>query len=323
MSYELAPLGARRYNICEILNKFSFAQEGFVINFELLAGKLGNIENPESVVSSEKLAELCNVDGLAIGEIAGRDSIAAIVKACASDKIKIILPTVVYTGTEYGDWDTITRNVEVLRKRLGGTCKVLDIIFLGNPDLWSALNGSYASIVYSEFGIYSPCLACHLYMHLCRVPLSLALGKVPIISGERDAHHGSIKLSQTPKSIDANSKVLAHAGIKLLLPIRDIDDNKEIECLVGEGWKQDERQLKCTLSGNYRGLNKEVAYDEELLKRYIKDFLIPCGRAIIDEWLVKKPDSDLKVSRIDYDTIIKSILTNVLRKKHEGSLNNS
>jgi len=263
------------------------------------------------------------MDGLAIGEIAGRDSIAAAVKACASGKIKTILPTVVYTGTEYGDWSSVTRNVETLRDRLDNDCSVLDIVFLGNPDLWSALNGRYASIVYSEFGTYSPCLACHLYMHLCRVPLSLALGKTPIISGERDAHHGSIKLSQTPKSIDASSEVLAYAGVELLLPIRDINDNKEVERLVGEGWKQDERQLKCTLSGNYRGLNKEVAYNEELHERYIKDFLIPCGRAIIDEWLVKKPDSDLKVSRIDYDTIIKSILTNILRKKHEGSLNNS
>lgn len=313
----------RRYNIREIHNKFSFAQEGFVINFELLARKFGNIESPESVFSSEKLAELRNVDGLAIGEIAGRDSIAAIVKACASDKINIILPTVVYTGTEYGDWDTVTRNVEVLRKRLGGTCKVLDIIFLGNPDLWSALNGRYASIVYSEFGIYSPCLACHLYMHLCRVPLSLALGKIPIISGERDAHHGSIKLSQTPKSIDANIEVLAYTGIKLLLPIRDINDNKEVERLVGEGWKQDERQLKCTLSGNYRGLNKEVAYDEKLHERYVEEFLIPCGEAVINEWLNRDSDSDLKVLRIDYDTIIKSILANILRNKHEGSLSNS
>lgn len=176
---------------------------------------------------------------------------------------------------------------------------------MGNPELWAALNGRYISSIYKEYGIYSPCLACHLYMHLCRVPLSLALNNIPIISGERNTHQGQIKLSQTPHAIDAYIEILSYAGIDLLMPIRHMEDNLQIENIVGEDWKQGERQLTCVFSGNYYNLDKEVFIDEILYKRYLEEFLVPSGKAIIDTWLNTPPPERLN---IDYKSIIKKVV---------------
>lgn len=277
---------------------------GAIINFEDLAAKSGNIERPENIIARERLTVLRDTEGLAIGEIAGRDSVAAIIKACETRNINAILPTIVFTGTEYGDWDSPLRNIEFLENALGTRCTVFEPVFLGNPELWAALSGKYATVIAEKLNIYSPCLACHLYMHLCRVPLAKALDNAPIISGERNSHQGIIKLSQTPRGIDTSVEVLAYAGIELLLPIRHMEDNAEIQRLVGSGWEQGQRQLECVLSGNYIGLDTDVAYDEVIHERYLDDFLIPSGKSIVDTWRTH--------TIIDYAQIVKDILIKIV-----------
>lgn len=229
---------------------------------------------------------------------------AAIIKTCETHNIEAVLPTIVYTGTEYGDWGSPLRNIDFLKNALGTRCTVFEPVFLGNPELWAAFSGKYAMVIAKEFNIYSPCLACHLYMHLCRVPLAKALDNVPIISGERDSHQGVIKLSQTPVGIDASIEVLAYAGIELLLPIRHMEDNAKIRHLVGPGWEQGQRQLECVLSGNYTGLDTDVAYDEGAHRRYLDEFLILSGKAIIDAWRTN--------AVIDYSKKVKGILKNIV-----------
>jgi len=280
---------------------------GTAINFEILSVKSDSVENPREFIPGDKFEAISSIDGLAIGEIAGRDSIAAIIEACKTYNVKAVLPTVVYTGTEYGDWSAPEKNIAFLKAAVGDACDVLDTVFVGSPDLWAALNGRYLSVILQEYGIYSPCMACHLYMHLCRVPLSVELGGIPIISGERDSHQGCIKLSQTPSAIDASVQVIAYAGIELLLPIRRMESNSDIEELVGPKWEQGQHQLRCVLSGNYNGLDKEVLYDSVAHKRYIEEFLIPSGKAIIDSW---RTGSD-----VDYNTIVKGILRNIVGVK--------
>lgn len=137
------------------------------------------------------------------------------------------------------------------------------------------------------------------------------LGKAPIISGERDHHQGCLKLSQTSLSIDAVHNVIAHAGIGLLLPIRHIDNSSQIEEIVGKDWEQGQRQLKCVFSGNYYDLEKEVIYDAAPHKRYLDEFLVPCGKAIIDAWLAGGTEERVVSTRIDYNAIVKDVLKEV------------
>jgi hypothetical protein len=238
--------------------------------------------------------------GLTIVEIAGRDSVAAAVAAVRERGLQMLLPTAVATGTEYGDEGTPQRAAELLRQIVGAEATVLPVVRLGSPSLWAALNGRYASVLRERYGFHSPCLACHLYMHLCRVPLAWELGDAPIVAGERDTHGGRLKFSQMPLGIDACVRVVARAGVELLEPIRHVHAAEEIVGLVGSGWEQGAKQLGCVLGGNYTRLDGEVAIDELGYARFVRGFLEPAGDAVVAAWRAE--------AEPDYDAIVRTVI---------------
>lgn len=237
---------------------------------------------------------------IAIAEIAGRDSVAAAVLAVREHGFTTLLPTSVATGTEYGDEHAPDLAVERLTQVVGPDVEVLPPLRLGSPRLWAALNGRFASVIAGRFHIFSPCLACHLYMHLARLPLALALGGVPIVAGERESHGTRVKLSQTAVGIDACTRVLAHAGVELLEPLRRVRDSETIVHLVGPGWSGGSRQLCCVHSGNYTALDGSVVYDELAYSRYVHGFLEPAGTAVVDAWR-ETPEPD-------YEAVVRAVL---------------
>jgi hypothetical protein len=252
--------------------------------------------------------------GLVIGEIAGRDSIAALVTLARGHTPEkhggnlAILPTIVATGTEYGDATAPARAIRVLRERVAGQARVFDALRLTSPSLWHALNGRFGAEVAERWGTWSPCLACHLYVHLCRVPLAWTLGATTIATGERDAHRGRLKLSQTPQAIRASMEVLAHAGIELLEPIQYVDDEEILAELVGPGWDQGTAQTSCVLSDNYVGLDAAVNLDESAHENYVAEFFVPVGKAVIDEWRRAGVGHREDVAVPDYETIVREVL---------------
>ncbi|MRS12558.1 MAG: hypothetical protein EG823_05750 [Actinobacteria bacterium] len=223
----------------------------------------------------------------AIVEIAGRDSVAAAVLAAREHRFRTLVPTIAFTGTETGDREAPLRAVDVLRAILGERVDVRDPVALSDTALWSAMNARPAGELLQRFGVCSPCLACHLYLHLLRVPLAWSHGNAPVISGERDSHDGRIKLSQTPASIDAATRVMAHAGVELLQPVRAAS-GAEIAELVGSLWNDDAEQLGCQLSGNYMDFDGSVNYDEAGYSRYLAGYFEPVGRAVIDAWRAER-----------------------------------
>ncbi|MES0349995.1 MAG: hypothetical protein ABUK19_04690, partial [Desulfobacteria bacterium] len=64
------------------------------------------IDLPEWLLSPEKVETYRSMSGLAIVEIAGRDSVAAAVKGVEEEGFTDLLPTYVYTGTEHGQWES-------------------------------------------------------------------------------------------------------------------------------------------------------------------------------------------------------------------------
>ena len=259
-------------------------------------------EQPERALAGAGLepARLSGGRGLAIVEVAGRDSVAAAVVAVREHGFSTLLPTTVATGTEYGDEHASDQAVEHLASLVGDGVVVLSPLRLGSPRLWSAICGRYASAIAERYRIQSPCLGCHLYMHLARVPLARALGGAPIVAGERELHGERVKLSQNAPGIDASIRAVARAGIELIEPIRRVRDGEEIAGLVGDGWSADERQLRCVHSGNYIGLDGEVVYDELAYARYVRGFLEPVGAAIVDAWAVT-PEPE-------YEEIVRCVL---------------
>lgn len=240
---------------------------------------------------------------IAIAEIAGRDSVAAAVAAVRHHRFEAVLPTIGFTGTETGDKEAPRRAANRLRGILAGEAQVLDPVPLADPALWSAMNAHPMAEVLKRYGVCSPCLACHLYLHLLRVPLAWSHGNAAVISGERDSHDGKVKLSQTAASIDAAIRVLGYAGITLLSPIRSMS-GAEIEALVGSDWRQGEQQMGCQLSGNYVALDGSVSYDKDGYARYLAEFFEPVGRAVIDAFRAEREGGQAS----DFDAVVRSVL---------------
>ena len=243
-------------------------------------------EFPAWLVSPETLEPRASGESLAIAEIAGRDSVAAVLAAVRERSIRTILPTIAYTATEFGDWAVPIRKCDDLRNRLSVRGIIVrQPIFLGSPRFWWLLCGRPASIHVAQYGLPMTCLACHLYLHALRIPLAKRIGAKTIISGERESHNGRIKLNQIADALEAYVGFLADYDVELELPIRHVREGAGILAILGEDWEEGRGQLECVLSKNYEDENGRVTYDSESVRRFFSEFALPVAHKVIDTYL--------------------------------------
>lgn len=220
---------------------------------------------------------------IAIAEISGADSIAAAVRFAEQNPGARIVPTYVHTGTEFGDFSQIESNVTFLRHELPHHGARIEghLRHAEDPALWRALSGRPARALVELFGAYLPCVPCHLYLHLMRVPTALALGAEVVISGERETHGERTKANQLPGVLDAYEAVLSHAGLTMALPLRSVAKTEEIEEILGARWSGGSPQLECVLKGNESSLDDDPV--RELPSGFVADYVRPAGIAVVDE----------------------------------------
>lgn len=242
------------------------------------------IDFPEPLLPSRKVEKYRALSLLAIVEIAGRDSVAAAVKAVEDEGFTDLLPTYVYTGTEYGAWSSVGEAVECLSKQLP-EIRVHQPLVFGSPLFWQALNGRFINELIAKYSFFTPCIGCHLYLHSVRIPLALALGKAPIISGERENHDGSIKINQISGALTVYQEIAKEFGIRLLLPLRHISEGNRIKEILGFEWEQGKDQLGCILSGNYRRLDGSISITGKHVLKYLEEFACPLTREIIKTYV--------------------------------------
>jgi len=218
-----------------------------------------------------------------IGEFSGRDSVAAIMKAFEDPSIKYVLPIASFAGTEYGDFNVLYENYEkllkIVAKRYGDQKRVYPLLEYSNMDIWGIMNGRSIGMYADRFGFVTPCIGCHLYFHLTKLPFALALSG-RILSGERESHDGRIKVNQLGICLDAYQEVIKECGGNLLMPIRHLENGESIEALIGWDWAEGKDHPKCVLSGNYRDVKGTAMVEEESLKAYLDQVLEPVGHAI-------------------------------------------
>ncbi len=245
------------------------------------------LDKPERVIdfAEPALSELRNIPGLAIVEMAGRDSVAAAIISSQEKGFTDLLPTYVYTGTEYGSWASVLKAVERLEQKLSPKVRIHDLLVFGSPEFWRALNGRFINRLIEKFEFYTPCIGCHLYLHVTRIPLAVMLGNKPVIAGERESHDGRTKINQVSAALDAYEDFFSSYDVPLLMPLRHIEDGARIEEILGFDWEQDKEQLGCVMSGNYRSFDGKNVISSSDAERYIKDFAVPCAKKIIDAYL--------------------------------------
>jgi len=254
------------------------------------------IDFPKWLLSEQSIENYRSISKLALVEIAGRDSIAAAVKSIQEYGFTDLLPTYVYTGTEYGPWDIVNQALFKLKSRLPHV-RVHPLIVLGSPDFWKALNGAFISELSSIYGFYTPCIGCHLYLHAVRIPLALLLSNIPIISGERERHNSSVKINQIPEALDLYKNLTETFRIQLLVPLRKISHGQKIEAILQMDWREGKEQLHCCLSGNYRSVDGSVEMRKAQVVRFLNEFAIPCTEKIIREYISGQTPNHLKIAK--------------------------
>jgi hypothetical protein len=249
---------------------------------------------PEWMLPEETAARLRGSSNTAIVEIAGRDSVAAALRAASETPYELLLPTIAYTGTEFGDWRLPFDKVDFLRERLAAAAvetELLPPVVLGAPELWHLLNGRFVAALSRRFGFYTPCLGCHLYLHALRLPLARMTGCETIVAGERESHDGRVKLNQIPEALEAYVAFARDFGVELALPLRYVTSGSEIDDLLGGQWPEGEGQLRCVLSGNYRDAAGDVAYDAAAVRAYFYEFALAAARRAVEAYLAgERPD---------------------------------
>lgn len=233
---------------------------------------------------------------VAVVELAGRDSVAAALKATAEGGFSDLVPTYVYTGSEYGPWATVTEALHRLRRRLPADVTLHPLLVFGSPRLWRALNGRFAGELMVRHGLVTFCVGCHLYLHALRLPLALALGGAPIIAGERESHDGRIKINQLATSLNAYRGLTLHWAVDLLLPLRHVDSGQEVETWLGRQWPEGGEQLGCVLSGNYCDPGGWAVYRHSGLAGFLDGLALPLIRAWLSELLAERPCDPLQLA---------------------------
>jgi hypothetical protein len=210
-------------------------------------------------------------------ELAGRDSVAAAVRAVELHGLEALLPTYAYTGTEHGAWSWVELAARRLARRLPAGVELLPPVVLGWPALWRALCGRFLGELAARYGFSPVCVGCHLYLHAVRAPLARRLGAA-VISGERESHDGKLKLNQVAACLDAYAGLCAELGVEFLLPVREVADGAEIARLAGGDWPEGGEQLSCAFSGNYQSADGRVDYRPGRLEAYLSEFALPVAR---------------------------------------------
>ena len=233
--------------------------------------------------------ELRSIEGLAIVEIAGRDSIAAALEATRKRDLKALLPTIAYTGTEFGNWEVPFKKASMLKEELSKKeIKVFDPVLLGAPRFWWRLCGRYANHLFKQFGFFSACVGCHLYLHALRIPLARKIDCSIVIGGEREFHEERIKINQIGVALDVYISFAEKFGIELLLPLRHVRKSRDIESIISKRLEEGAEQLGCVLSKNYLDIDGSVVYSESDIKRFFNEFALKEAEDIVKGFLSSK-----------------------------------
>ena len=251
-----------------------------VIDFKQSFKKLELSKETKNIINKNNI----NIKDIVIGEFSGRDSAAAIIKAMENENINIVLPIVAFTGTDYGDLDIFYKNWNVTNKRINDLYNnnsnnnsnktLLPLHFIFEPTLWSILNGRFAVMLFKKYNYYSPCISCHFYFRIVRIPIAKQLGN-KIICGERINHDNSFKIDQFKEAIELYHKLCNNFNVKLISPIKNIKNGEEIKEIISYKWEQGENQFSCVFSGNYKDKNGEVLFDKESIINILNNFTYP------------------------------------------------
>ena len=223
-------------------------------------------------------------------ELAGKDSVAAIIKYAKENPGSLIQPIIIHVPPEENiGKEMVEYSVKLekyIKENTESACFSPPFGADVNTD-WYYLNRPIQELQ-ERYGFYSPCIACHGLVHAIRIPVTqLWSGK--IITGERLSHNGKIKINQNTIVLDAYDKLFAKHGIEVIRPLEGIDNTDIIDDIVKDFHSKyglhDFEFAKCYMSGNCK-VKTEEDLKKYRIKEYCEEYLLPG----LDKIILEKQD---------------------------------
>lgn len=147
---------------------------------------------PESVLSLKQIEELQTIPRVAVGEIPGSGDFRPLYEILEQHRPNAFVPTLAYTGTEYGSWSSFYSACKKLKKHIQRDLNIycIDPVMLGAPSFWKALNATFREILWSRFGLNCFCLGCRVYACALRIPLCKRIGSEIFLFWQRGQFGG-------------------------------------------------------------------------------------------------------------------------------------
>ena len=245
----------------------------------------GNI--PDSILPEEKIEELRQMPRLAIGEISGVKGLAGLLYSLSKKRPDAFLPTVSYTGTEYGDWKYIEDILKYINKIIEKNLRiyVAEPLILGSPHFWWALNGRFANELRDRFGFYSQCYGCRLYSFALRVPLSKRLNADVLIPADMETRNGDFKIYNSSLAVNYYSTLMSSFGIYLWYThLSGIQKKEMAEEFNLQEQQENSKILNCIFKDNYKNLEGSFKHPSNI-SSFFETFAIPAAAKIISRTL--------------------------------------
>lgn len=257
------------------------------VRFIDLCDTLARKRNLEDVLPRDVFASLERApEPRVLTDFAGRDSVAAAVAWLRANGAGTLIPVADVVPTRYGDWSIYEDNWVRMRDRILHEFPKVFVapwFCLEDVDFWRLLNARFMNELSRAFGFFTPCLGCHLHFYAMRAVLAQVLGANILISGEKELHHGSRrKANQTSEAVDAYLRFSKNHGIEHHFPIHRVKTENEMADLLGDDWKEGDRQLRCVMSGNDSGTNGQPLFKSEQIKSYMERFALPVATRIVE-----------------------------------------
>lgn len=209
-----------------------------------------------------------------IADISGKDSIAALLRIVDKNPSCVIVPSIIELACEYGDKKQFSKVIRRLNISFNGKQrKIMPCIIPEANDLWKEIVTDNIQKVIKSFSFYSPCIACHLVLHLIRIKIAKYLKVKNVISGERELHSGREKINQLPFVLDFYNMIYKRMKIKHHLPLRHINNSKAIDKLI-ERHNAIPIYLNCLFAGNYYSKRTfNLVIDKKQIQNYVEHSL--------------------------------------------------
>lgn len=240
---------------------------------------------PESMLSLRLIEELRTIPRVAVGEIPGSGDFSPLYETLMQYRPNAFVPTLAYTGTEYGSWNSFYSACKKLKKRIQKDLNIYctDPVMLGAPSFWKALNVAFTEKLLKRVGLSCVCLGCRLYACALRIPLCKKIESGIFLFWQHGQYGGCS--SHAESELFQYCRIfMAGFGIELI----QVKENVSFGRITGGGWedKFDSVQgfLECVFAQSFRKGNEGTRMGGCTAK-FFESYAIPAVARVISKTL--------------------------------------